>query len=642
MPDSKSASPPPDDEVPRHDPEEFDDAESVELGDFAPVEEGASALSFSGSSSPRNGGSSSGVRSWEELVKESASDSGIIPAGISPAAHDDEIDPASDQDLLKEVLADEPPPSDLILKDPSHAHTALPVDGDSKVRAFELPPELAGSRPGDSSILTMPPPDPGQSGMGSDIFGSSSRVDLLRTGGPASGGSAEALSGPQSAVPGAGDSQTFLTETPGPGAEASAVDLGGQEHVDLPFRADSGVKVAGPPSHGPRSGGYGPDSGTVDLLGPGDEELGFSDSMTSPGEVKPPKRLPPVVIRKGSPSAWLGGGAAGLVLGILIFGGLWYAGVVPNQKPQPAAQPVVQTAAAPASDNGDWPARVQAAEKARDDEAKKAADAAAEAQKVRDDLAKAVNRIQETERAGADAAKQVRERADPLARQIQQAEAARNELKATLDKATADKSTADSKLRDADTTLTALRNQLGKAEADARAAAEKSDEAEAARKQVAAFAAEVAKRLQAGANASNADLLARLDRALTRPAAGPTTSPPATNPTTPAAPAVQTVQTPEQARQAVWSGMTAYRSGNYYAAEQDLNRVAASSQATAIDYYYLGLAQARSGHEAEADKSLRRGWELEKISRPPPSEVDAAFERLGRGDRELINRYRRP
>jgi hypothetical protein len=543
------------------------------------------------------------------------------------------------------VLADEPPPSSLILKDPSQSHTALPAEDDSKVQAFKLPPELAGSRPGDSSILTALPSNPDQSGMGSDIFGSSSRVDLTRPGAPAPGDSAEALSGPQSAVPGPGDSQMFLTETPGPGSEASAVDLGGQEHVELPFRGDSGVKVGGPPSHGPRSGGHGPDSGTVDLLAPGEEELGFSDSMTSPGEVKPPKRLPPVVIHKGSPIAWLGGGAAGLLIGLLAFGGLWYAGVVPNQKAQPAPQPVAQApaqTAAPAPDHGDWPARVQAAETARADEAKKAADAAAEAKKVRDDLAKALSRIQETERAGADATKQARERADALASQIKQAEAARNELKASLDKATTDKSTADAKLRDADTTLTALRSQLTNAESDARAAAEKSDQAEAARKRAAAFAAEVAKRLQAGANTSSADLLASLDRALSRPATAPTTSIPATTPTTPAMPAVAAVQTPEQARQAIWAGMTAYRTGNYYAAEQDLSRVTASSQATAVDYYYLGLAQARAGHEAEADKSLRRGWELEKASRPPPAEVDAAFERLGRWDRELVNRYRRP
>jgi uncharacterized phage infection (PIP) family protein YhgE len=332
---------------------------------------------------------------------------------------------------------------------------------------------------------------------------------------------------------------------------------------------------------------------------------------------------------------------------MLAFGGLWYTGVIPNQKAQPTSQPVVKATAptpapTPTPDLGDWPARVQAAEKARDDEAKKAAEAAAEAKKVRDDLAKAGNRIQETERTGADATKQARERAESLARQIKQAEAARNGLTASLDKATADKSTADAKLRDAATTLTALRNQLTKAEADARAAAEKSDEAEAARKQAAAFAAAVARRLQAGANTSNADLLASLDRALARPAAGPTISTPATTPTSPAVPAVVAVQTPEQGRQALWAGMTSYRSGNYYAAEQDLSRVAASAQATAVDCYYLGLAQARAGHEAEADKSLRRGWELEKISRPPPAEVDAAFERLGRGDRELINRYRRP
>jgi Tfp pilus assembly protein PilF len=88
--------------------------------------------------------------------------------------------------------------------------------------------------------------------------------------------------------------------------------------------------------------------------------------------------------------------------------------------------------------------------------------------------------------------------------------------------------------------------------------------------------------------------------------------------------------------------MYAYRQGNYAGAEHEFAQLAASPEASAVHFYYLGLAQARLGRDAEAEKSFHRGWALERESRPPPAVVDAAFERLSRPERELVNRYRQP
>src|SRR3954471_15602724 len=95
-------------------PRPQDDDESIDLNQGESVEEGASALSFRSTSGSHNSGS--GVRSWEQLVREAGGepDPGRVRAH-KPAGADEA---ASDQDLLKEVLAGEPPPSSIIFKDP--------------------------------------------------------------------------------------------------------------------------------------------------------------------------------------------------------------------------------------------------------------------------------------------------------------------------------------------------------------------------------------------------------------------------------------------------------------------------------------------------------------------------------------------
>src|SRR5437764_12732396 len=102
MPDSNAIPPvPPDD----------DDA--IDFGQLEPVEEGASAsVSFTGRSGPKSGSS---ILTWQELVRQQDGEH----VDYERIANDG-IDPDSDKDLLNKVLADEPPPSDIIYKDPSN------------------------------------------------------------------------------------------------------------------------------------------------------------------------------------------------------------------------------------------------------------------------------------------------------------------------------------------------------------------------------------------------------------------------------------------------------------------------------------------------------------------------------------------
>jgi hypothetical protein len=416
--------------------------------------------------------------------------------------------------------------------------------------------------------------------------------------------------------------------------ESSAVDLGSHAAIDLPFPLglDSTVQSARrkpAPLQGPDS-----ESGAVDLLASGDEfDLGLSDVNTTPSWEAAREELPPTVpmvpAGKARLMAWAGGGTAGLLAGVALCAGLWFAGLAPNQSAKPNTTPT----AAPQPDLGDWPARVHAANQARDDEAKKTAAATAEAQRARDQLALATVQLTQAKTTAAQA-KEARDRADALAAQVKQAEAAQAGLKDSVEKLTAGKATADTKLREVDASLTALRDRLALAEADAKAAKDRSEMAEAARKQSSAFAAKVAQRLGTAATTSPADVLAALDQALARPAGESV----ATIPTRPTA---SVLRTPEQAQRAVWAGVNAYRAGNFATAEGEFARLASSPEPTAIYWYYLGLAQWREHRIADAEASFRHGWALERASRPPPGEVDAAFERFDRADRDAVNQFRR-
>ena len=631
------------------------DEDAIDLGKLEPVDEGGSALSFSGKADPQAGGSSaSGVRSWKDLVKDSAAEPVAEKVDYVTVAPAEDIDPASDKHLLHEVLADEPPPSSIILKDPSAGQMPALKAGTNEPSSgsFVLPPDLAATKPvadlaatkpGDSSVLGHVPPT---GSVASDIWGGSSGIDLLRPPDSSSGllQHTDEMENPPLARPASGDSSKALGDATPVGSESSTVDLGSHA-IDLPFPLGLDSTVAPSDRQAPAVHADAPDSGTVDLLAAGEEfGPGLSDSTTSPSWTQSREDLPPTVAMvpaKSRLTAWAGGGGAGLLVGIAACAGLWWAGVVPNQSAKPIA-PV------PQADTSRLQAQIQAADQARDDATKKADAAVADAKRFRDEVAQLTAKSQAADKATAEA-KQARDRAAALAAQIKQAETEQAALKQSAEKMASDKATAEAKAREAEAGLAPLRDRLAKAEADAKAAQDRADEAQAVvaatQKKSAAATAEIARRLKVAPTASPAEMLAALDQAL---AAKPATTetPPSTNvasnkppvaPPPPASPITNSVQ----ASQATWSGMSAFRNGNAAEAERDFARLSASPEANAISLYFLGLAQRRQGHEADAEASFRRGWELEKASRPPPAEVEAVFERLDPADRAAVNRYRR-
>jgi hypothetical protein len=565
-----------DDQKPRPERAAYADDESIDLGGLERDEDGASALSFSGRSGARTAGSSA-VRSWEQVVQNAASESGILPASMPSA---DDIELATDSDLLREVLADDTPPSKIVLKDPTNGEIpAFRSESEPRSGKFDLPPELASTRASDSSILIPPPGSGGDlSSSNSDVFGSSSRVDLLGPHGATSSGSSSLQRTEKmapSAVHSVHGNSSVLAHVGDGGIESSTVDLGSDsDRVEFPLQ--NGVASAAAPKR---------------------------RVFVSPPAATRTRRVGPLTA-----------GVGGLVLGAGLFAGLWWAGILPHETTKSLAT---------ANETGDLSARIHAAEQGRAAEAKKAAAAAAENQRLRQDRDRGV--------AAAAEAKRADDRARTLAEQVKKAETARNSLKAQIDRLTAARAADEARVRDADAGLTELRERLRSSEAEARSARRRADEAEAQRKQAAELAAEVGRRLQSASNSPPA-VLAALDQALARAA-----EPPRDN----AKEGEQAITTAQQAGQTFREGLTAYRSGRWQAAEQELARLAASSQADAVSLYYLGLAQWRQDQFGDAETSFRRGWRLERANRPAPAEVEAAFERCDRSERDLVNRYRR-
>src|SRR5947208_2679510 len=85
------------------------DDESIDLDSYDPVEEGSAVLSFSGRHAAPVSGSS--IIPWEELARSHGPQEGTPGRD---AAGDVDFDAASDMDLLRQILSNEPPPSQII------------------------------------------------------------------------------------------------------------------------------------------------------------------------------------------------------------------------------------------------------------------------------------------------------------------------------------------------------------------------------------------------------------------------------------------------------------------------------------------------------------------------------------------------
>src|SRR5947207_1498304 len=103
-----------------------DDEDAVDLGARATA--GAAGSGVLPSSGPLSGSS---VMSWNDLVQQQSAAS-ADDEDLTVYRTDEVCDPDSDKDLLRQVLADAAPPSDIIYKDPSNfeAPALTPADGD--------------------------------------------------------------------------------------------------------------------------------------------------------------------------------------------------------------------------------------------------------------------------------------------------------------------------------------------------------------------------------------------------------------------------------------------------------------------------------------------------------------------------------
>jgi hypothetical protein len=700
MSDSNHAAPQPPDDLPpsgKSRPKRAPaDEEAIDFSHYSPAED---ALSFASRSGPRSGSS---VITWKELVQQQSSDDEALEVH---AGDDDDLDVDSDKDLLREVLADEPPPSGIIYKDPSgHEVPALPpqppagADRKGPGSSFVLPPSLEAARaagaaddlgprppgadsaedvtlvpggePGGSSIL--PARLPGGSGVGSDVWSESSRVDLLGDVPPGLSsdalGRTDEIGGPPAAPPPSDDGLGLPGRVP-PADESSAVDLGAEPMIELPFPLglDSSVSSAvmpgaTAPARPPAAGEA--DSGQVDLLASSREfELGLRPPGASTADElaarrEPPSTVPLATADRGRAVAWAGGGAIGLLAGVAATFGLMSAGLLPGQSRGRPDRPL----AAPAGDDS---ARAVLAER---DAALAAARAAADrAQRAQADLTQRLTRAdadaakgrqaqaeldrltrlfkqadldpaalpavagQLTQaRTAAEQARQARAKLDELTAQLQRAQLDPADLPAALQRLGAARTAAEDAVKTADAQLARLREQVAQTTAEAKAAEDRLQgqlaQVTAARQALTTFAREVARRLEAAklvaADPAPPELLAALDRALER------------------RPGSQAVPDPAQAQQYFAHGWHAYRGRDYAAAEQSFTLAVQANDRDARYQYFLGLARLAQGRSAQAAEDFRRGAALERQNLPNAGEVDRALESVPHEARRLVGMYR--
>jgi hypothetical protein len=326
------------------------DDEVVELGQLPETEAGSGEISRSQTSGPLSGTS---VVTWDQLMRAKSEPDIHLDFDSVP---DVEIDSPSDHDLLKNMEFDEPPQSTLEHSVPPEEFAEVGKD------ETKAPPTSVPGGDFTASSIFAPP--------GKSSRGDESEVDLFGSeiGSPPSSGRRSQKT--EEIIPPKihGAPEDSVTEEIGAEVakkgEGSAVDLGSESIVDLPYPlgGDSAAKLADSSRRrrlkaAQHQSGQ-EDSGSVDLLAsagglssvPG--LTGVADSKRRPDSSLPStKRVPPTGRYS---TGWVGGGFIGALTGIAVCVGIWLTGAIPSREPakQPAptqVQPPV-AAAAPAVD----------------------------------------------------------------------------------------------------------------------------------------------------------------------------------------------------------------------------------------------------------------------------------------------------
>lgn len=743
MSDSKPNFPPADDAPRRNRPTPRDESDDdiIDLSDYPPVEEGSAVLQFSGRGSGPISGSS--IVSWDELARAHGQPEGDNVEIDGPGEID--FDAASDIDLLRKVLSKDPPPSKIILKDPSSPETpALPADAqaydasESALEGFDdasdelpgsdvsarrqatevagnesAPPPSGGSlgaapaagdgalriangtgEPESSVILWKPPA--GASGVSSDLWSESSRVDLLGRARPlgASSGSlqhTDEVEAPPVYPAGhrGDDSGTLLGEPRDGDPDSSAVDLGSNAAINLPFPlgldSSAGSSAGRRARAKPPTGGHGSDSGTVDLLDSSNEfDLAGVSGMSSvvrqfrtEADDLPPT-TPLDAPKRGRAGAWVGGSLLGALATAAAAAGVWYAGYVPPSEHYAAPPgPVKPAATLPpaAAVKALADAEAKAAALARDLAAQKklaakAQAAAQEAGRAKSELDRIRGQLTAAKLTPADlpgVAQRLGSAEEAIAR-ARQADQSLAELLARLKAANLDpasldgaaqtlaqaKSAADDvrkaraevdALKDADAKAAKLREQSEQAAVSARETEKKlraqTAELAAAQAQLSDVVKQVTARLQTaklvGANPPPGELLAALDRALqARPAAEPSAPRGVPAIPVPGAPA------PANAAgdQLLATGLRAFAGRDYAAAIGTLTAAAKANPRDARAYYLLAVARMQVGESAAAYQLFTGARKVELLGETNADELQALLRQLTPTEQKILGRYR--
>jgi hypothetical protein len=678
------------------------DDEAIDFRHHAPSDEGSSgALAYHSSGSGSLSGSS--VLSWSDLVKQSESPSGdaLDAALADPVAEADAaFDSASDADLLREVLANEPPPSGII-QDPSGEMPAVRDEApaaDSSSGLWPLPEYDAGSnvlpeargRDADADLFPAVAAPEGEdnssvfgrhgaapSGPASDAWTESSKVDLLHPnasrGAPSGALGSTAPVGPPALPKPDSGSSTSLGDAPERGAESSVVDLTSQPEVDLPFplAVDSSVgsNLLGRYRRGDRSqrsDRTNPDSGTVDLLHPSTGDFDLASKIRSTAGAAAKEALPPTTPidtapQRGRAGAWVGGGALGAVAGFAVFIGLWLNGVVPDlggpSKPiqrDPTARPPAEAALAAEARRvqeqfDDLTAKLRQANITPDQlpgVADRLARADATAEQARKAKAAHDELVAALRRAGVDL-----DDVPALGRRLADARTAA-EAKAALDALTsrlkqagvdpADPAAALARLTEARTAAEAeardLSAQLARARDEARAVAAEAKTA-VGRLTAELGRAETARAALAAFQGAVAQRLLSLGAVAANPSAGDMLA--GLDRALYGQPAGAGRADPAAAERYYVAGRGYYGSRQYAAAYQAFDAAVKANGRDARYLYFRGLARFNLGQAREAGQDFAAANDLERKNLPYPGQVDLELERVQGAPRRALNAYRR-
>jgi hypothetical protein len=660
--------------------------DAIDFSREAPSESDVAALS--------GGKSGSSVLPWDELVRQQSADDEVDLGG-----NDVKIDSASDQDILREVLAGEKPPSKIIPRsgsdpevmiDPSTPPTtpndARGAQTTETVREFPTaaPGKAPLSAPKSSATRILDDDDASfhigvvpESAESSSILSSlgiksgadqsdastGSRVDLLAHLRPKGGSgviSRKDLPAPSSTATNS-DAAQFGDEF-SDDDQSSSVDLGSRPTVEMPYPLgiDSSVGssvVATNPRAGAGSSLVGEDSAAVDLMGTDEFNLyrqpgmsSVSDALrgNSAHELPPTVPMTPLTMDRLLP--WIGGSVVGLLFSALLFTGLYFGGIVRFES-QELGKPIKTSFAQPASaspvvegnQNAGYATLLAELDKQGlnpqnlDGLKQRLADADTAKAEAADARGKLTKANEDLQTVKADLVKQSQE-TQKLVKQVAQ-------LNDEVQRSGA--GTADN-AKTAEQARVAAQKALQEAEsklAELRAQQEKkiAETARALEDRIKAEAAETDAARKALAEFTHSLNLKLADANLVAANAKPTELLSAVE---------KAIQRPAstpthvgsydslQADRLFSAGIRAYRDRDYAESEKQLAAAAKANERDARIRYMLGLARVQLGRNNDAQADFYAASALERQYQPSPRDVDETLARLPVSDRSIVGQYR--